>query len=249
MIPLHLVAVSALLAAPPEVASPTAGGAVLSPLAQWHAVEACPRVVGTGGTATAVVVGHKDGFTYLLTAKHALDEVGEPQLDFFTWPTYPQIDWTPKRDAGYATTIAVRSAVADFALLKITLPKRQGEVADLPIPRLRLAAPGDRPKAFPFDAISVGCSGGHPPTCEAVVVRDKRFARRDTSAGAFFWEAETAPTRGRSGGPLISKDGRVIGLCAANKDGRGYYTHLDEIHAELKGKGFAWLWEDGPADR
>lgn len=239
------LAVLALALAPSDGIGPS-DGAVLSPVARWHAIEACPRVTDGNGTATAVVVGRKDNFVYLLSAKHAADG-RKRQFDFFTWSTYPRPDWTPKPADGLTSAIAAESADADFVLLSVLLPPRPGLIdgTDPPLPTLKLAAPGRRPKAFPFDAVSVGCSGGAaPPTCEKVVIQAKRFARRDRTGGAFYWESNTAPVPGRSGGPLLDADGRVIGLCAAAKETVGYYTHLDEIHAVLKEKGFAWLWEE-----
>ena len=92
-----------------------------------------------------------------------------------------------------------------------------------------------------FAALGIGCSGGEAPTGIAETVSAKRFGRRDGEQ-AFFWETDSAPTPGRSGGPLVV-GGRVVGLCVAGKDGKGYYAHADELLAGLKADGFGWLWE------
>ena len=43
--------------------------------------------------------------------------------------------------------------------------------------------------------------------------------------------------------PLVV-GGKVVGICAAGKDGRGYYAHSDELLAGLNAEGFGWLWEN-----
>jgi hypothetical protein len=69
----------------------------------------------------------------------------------------------------------------------------------------------------------------------------KRFLRKSPTAVAFVWETERPPEPGRSGGPLLDDRTRVIGICAANQGGHGYYAHHDEILAALKGDGYGWL--------
>jgi hypothetical protein len=33
---------------------------------------------------------------------------------------------------------------------------------------------------------------------------------------------------------LVDSAGRVIGICSASQDGKGYYVHIEEILAALK---------------
>ncbi|MCU0705988.1 MAG: serine protease [Fimbriiglobus sp.] len=203
------------------------------PTAPWELIEACPRLVVRGSErsrATAVVIGQKDGFAYLLTAHHVVADDPPAEVQFFTRRSYPNPARTLR---GCELVLPFRQA--DFALLKVP-------TGDTPVPVLPLAAPPPRPRKVPFAAIAVGCSGGEPPTGTKETVAARRFGRREGGEQAFFWETEAAPVAGRSGGPLVV-DGRVVGLCAAAKDGRGYYAHLDELLAGLKGVGYGWLWE------
>jgi S1-C subfamily serine protease len=226
---------AAVLAAAPTRDDAVAAGAVLSASAQWDALTACPRVVmgGVGAeTSTGVALAVKDGFAYVLTAQHAVSELAsEREVHFFTRDEYPR----PARRVR-AVEVAARWANPDLALLKV-------KVGSEPVPTLRLAGPGQRPTAYPFGAVSVGCSNAAAPTCRAEEVTAKRLARRPGGAIAFFWELSVAPVPGRSGGPLLDDHGRVIGICAAGQGVRGYYTHLDEILVALKRDGHGWLWQ------
>jgi hypothetical protein len=110
------------------------------------------------------------------------------------------------------------------------------------VPTLKPAPPPARPRKVPFEAVSIGCTKGDAPTGAKETVSGRRFGRREGGEQAFFWETEQPPTAGRSGGPLVA-GGMVIGVCAAGKDGRGYYAHHDELLAGLKAEGYGWLWE------
>jgi hypothetical protein len=127
--------------------------------------------------------------------------------------------------------------MADPDLVLVRLP------AGEEVPAVRLAGPGQRPKRFPFAAVSVGCPRASPQVVRAERVTDKRLVRRPGGGVAFFWEVAVPPVGGMSGGPLVDPDGRVIGICTAAQDGQGYFTHLDEILAALKREGYSWLAE------
>lgn len=218
----------------PALLVPLAALVVPDPAAPWEVVEACPRLIVRGvekSTATAVVIGQKGGFAYLLTARHAVADDPPSEVQFFTRRSYPAAARVLK-----GGQVVARFPDADFALLKVP-------TGDERVPELKLAPPPARPRKVPFAAVSVGCSGGDVPTGLAETVGAKRFGRREGAEQAFFWETDKPPKAGRSGGPLVA-DGKVIGICAAGKDGHGYYAHPDELLAGLKAEGFGWLWSD-----
>jgi S1-C subfamily serine protease len=204
------------------------------PAAPWEVVEACPLVKVIGlerATATAVVIGQKDGFAYLLTAHHAVADASPSDVHFYTRRSYPAVARVLRE-----CKVVAKFPEADFALLKL-------DTEGTPVPELKLAPPAARPRKVPFAALSVGCSGANPPTGVDEKVGAKRFGRREGGETAFFWETAVMPKKGRSGGPLVA-DGKVIGICAAGKDNRGYYTHADELLAGLKAEGYGWLWSE-----
>lgn len=197
-------------------------------------VAATPRLrAGDRVAATAVVIARDGDSLYLLTAEHALDyNVGEWGFDFFADETAKKPSFTVR-----GARVLIRKPIADFALLRVEVD------ADRTVAVLPLAPPGSISKKFPFDATSIGCSLGDAPTTEKESLLAKRLAVRREDEVAFFWQAEKAQTAGRSGGPLLNRDGQVIGICAATALGKGYYVHSSEIHAGLKTAGYDWLWK------
>ena len=150
---------------------------------------------------TAVVVGHKGGFAYLLTAAHVVEGARDREFRFFTRDSYPRPTRTVK-----GGNVLFRSQKPDFALVQV-------KVGDDRLPELKLAGPGQRPKRFPFEAVSVGCPFGGWPQVRAETVSAKVLKRANDVPEAFFWQTAATPEKGRSGGPLLNARGRVIG-CA-----------------------------------
>lgn len=196
-------------------------------------IAAIPRMTSSRGLATAVVVGRQENKLYLLTADHAIGpDTTELKFDFFRKPSSLLPEFTLK-----GAKIAVHRPIADFALLEVTVPK------DHNVPKLDLAPPGLRRKTFPFQGVTWGSSRGGVPTGEIVSVIAKRIATRKLDELAFFWETDLAQVSGRSGGPLLDGDGRILGIGVATDFGKGYFTHSSEIQAVLKQAGYSWLWD------
>jgi S1-C subfamily serine protease len=189
-------------------------------------IENIGRLQGSG-----TVVGRRDGYTYILTARHVIVGADKVRVGTYTPESYP------REAKSYPDGEIVRAqADADLALVRV-------KTADEPPGVVRIAAPGAGPPPSKFDALAVGGAVGIAPTARVEAIAGKRLVRRPDGGEAFYWQAGREPEAGRSGGALLDRDGRLIGVCAAGQNGRGYYTHLREIQAFLKQGGFAWLYE------
>ena len=93
--------------------------------------------------------------------------------------------------------------------------------------------PGERPKHRHWQ--------DPPPALRGDTIEAREFVTREKKQPAFFWRTETPPELGRSGGPLLDAQGRVIGIAIAASGQKGFYAHHDEILAALKRNGFSWL--------
>jgi S1-C subfamily serine protease len=225
-----MLSLSVLCSAPPPTTLPKF---ILTEDQQWAAITATAKLTSTQGiksTASGVCVAIRDNKAYLLTADHFVRGSAGIEAEFYTKLSLPIRAKVLK-----PLTVVAQFREADFAVLSAPL-------GDLEIPVLKIAGPGERPKAYPFLAASVGCEWGHP-TVQQETVLGKRLVRQRAEL-AFYWEFGRIPEKGRSGGPILDGRGRLIGLQSATQDNRGYATHLDEILAGLKREKLAWLWDN-----
>jgi len=209
---------------------PRLESAEFPPAAQQAALAATVRVVPSGrvGIGSGVAVGRHDGKVYILTAQHLLKDP-RVEVEWFTAESYPK----PAGSAG--PRLVEEWEELDLAVL--TIPAKDVPVGVLPL------APRDAGDTEQFPALTVGCDRGDPPTCRPMTVRGKALVRnrKPGEVNRFFWETAEAPALGRSGGPLLDRDGRLLGVCSASQDGRGYFVHLSEIRHALKEKRYDWL--------
>src|SRR5262245_47621700 len=123
---------------------------------------------------SGVTIGIQDNFAYVLTASHVLGRETNLRVSFMTKKSSPRLDAEWEAKAG-EVSVAARRPVPDFAILKVTLPRRIAtkdepkkddsgkkealKVSDVEMPGVaRLAPPLERPKRFPSKAYSAGFS-------------------------------------------------------------------------------------------
>jgi hypothetical protein len=186
------------------------------------------EVAGSG-----VLLKRNGPLVYVLTANHVVDGAKRLEVSTFTAESHP------KAAAVYRTTdILAQSAEADLAVVRLTTrDEMPGSVIICPASRV--------PDAKDFVALSVGCGRGESPDCALEDVKGRRRVRKPGAAASVLtWETARAPAKGRSGGPLIDRQGFLIGVDSGASDGKGYYTHVEEVHTFLRRNGLEWLYED-----
>lgn len=180
----------------------------------------------TGAVGTGCVVGRRGGYVYVLTAAHVIGPESRPRLDIFP-------AGRAKDPVAYERCdVVFRATEPDLAVVR--MPAGDADWAPAPL----APAPGGR---APDGAWSVGCNGGKAPSLERVRLKGRKLVRRPDGSSAFFWEVGGASAAGRSGGPLLDNDGRVIGVCSGTQGGKTYFAHPDEIRAACRTHRLGWL--------
>jgi S1-C subfamily serine protease len=207
---------------------------------QVRAVTATVRIHNPANKmeGSGVIVGKGGPFVYILTAHHLVGAAEQLDITTFTEQSHPKADKVYRS----AKVVAKSADLRDLALVRMVCDDKM--VGMLPI-----CPVAEMPKAEKFLAITVGCGDGQAPSALIEKVLGKKKIRRKAGEdSASVWEMDGAVVKGRSGGPLVDKRGYVVGICSGTNDGKGYYTHPEEIHRFLKQNVFAWLAEKGAAE-
>lgn len=202
--------------------------------AQEKALQATVRIVNVrrSSEGSGAILRRSGPFVYFLTAAHVVAGTDDLQVQTFTAASYPK-PATVYRSA----EVVAQSAESDLAVLRVA-------TTDALPGQLPLAGADDAPPTGGFTALSSGCAAGTAPTCESQQVLGKKHVRRPGQDGqTWCWEVKKPSAKGRSGGPLVDRKGRLIGVASGTDGTRGYVIHPQEIHAFLRANALDWLSE------
>lgn len=182
---------------------------------------------------SGVIVGRSGPFVYILTAQHLVGEAEQVDVTTFSEQSYPKADKVYRS----AKVVAKSADLRDLALVRMVCD-------DKTVGMLPLCPVAEVPKGEGFAGLTSGCADAQAPTALIEkIVGKKKIRRKAGEESAYFWEIDNAIVKGRSGGPLVDKRGYVVGICSGTNDGKGYYSHPDEIHRFLKQNVAGWLAE------
>ncbi len=159
---------------------------------------------------SGTIIHSTPGISYILTCGHIfrkMTDASKVDVDIFTGDRFES----------YLGKVVKYDLDADVGLISIP--------TDGVLPVARLAVSGSQlPKGE--SVVSVGCSGGQPPTTQNLVVTAlNRYTGPDNV------ECTGVPVQGRSGGGLFNLENEVVGVCIAAdpKEKRGLYAGLKPI--------------------
>ena len=187
-----------------------------------------------------MIVLRAHGSAYILTADHvlAVDGSGLPTVSTFTAKSVP----FPSAKAAKVTVVR-RLPDVDVAVLRAEIADPTGVIHMCP--KEKLAGVAGPTAQMPLPVLTAGM-GGSFDSPVLLIDRVTGLRRAKPGSGVLFFQADTAPSAGRSGGPLVDQRGYLIGICSGTRGGHGFYVSIGEIRAALGRKNLAWLVDGKP---
>lgn len=204
---------------------------------QKAAIEATVRIAhpATKGEGSGVVVLYEAGIAYILTAAHCVPPTipNGDTVDVFFFSA----DALPKpKERIEGATVRERMANEDLAIISVPMATAP---AMLPLPSSYKL---DAEPRGPFPVMTVGCETNGAPGVVIDRVLGRRIIKKPDSTKGMYWETEKRSQIGRSGGPMVSKDGYVIGICSGTQGNKGYFTHARDMLWALEQKSHNFLF-------
>ena len=219
----------------PALVGEIADAETFSKQVQASAIAATVRIMNEdrNSVGSGVIVSARPPFVYVLTAHHVIAGAKTIEVELFSPLSYPR----PSHRSLAGQVIATSPRI-DAALLRLTTD--QSGLTAIQIPPQSAAL-----EQTPFLALSAGSTNDGAPTCRIERVAASKMVRRDAKQDAcLVWEVLAESAKGRSGGPLLDSQGRLIGVGSGRSEGRGYYCHILEIKKFLSDGSANWVLDE-----
>ncbi|MEZ6065550.1 MAG: thioredoxin domain-containing protein [Planctomycetaceae bacterium] len=173
---------------------------------------------------SGTIIESRDGIARLITCAHifrGFNESSRIEVHLFE----------DGQEVSYPGDLIRFDAESDVGLIQIQ--------CDRPLPVINVAR-GVQNVQVDEPVLSIGCSGGQPPTEQSLKV-----TTLNPFEGPATVECTGVPVQGRSGGGLFRSGGELVGICIAADPARqrGVYAGLDAVHALLGAAGLAHLYQ------
>jgi hypothetical protein len=183
--------------------------------------------------ASGILIRQDETFVYILTANHVVGKIKQLDFGVFTAASYPKFE-----KIYMGAEVLARDARADLAVLRLDTKDK------LPAP-LPLCPVNKAPDGKGTIVLTVGCQSNGVPLQILDVVKAVRTVSKPGQEGKTkCWEAAKPQARGRSGGPMVDTQGRLLGVSSGISGGKGYYIHIEEIRAFLKLNALGFLGDE-----
>jgi S1-C subfamily serine protease len=180
------------------------------------------------GQGNGVIVDQFGSALYILTAAHIFDPTDRLSVKVFP-SDFPQGE--------VIRQVKVNARLdpnnGDLALLRIE------SAFPLKVERIAVLDPKALPTEKTFAAFSLSCTpvGAQMTSArarpESVVSAPKKSA---ALRAPHLWKVKNVAEVGRSGGPLVDAEGRLLGICSGNDGEAGFFAHLNDVREFLKSK-------------
>lgn len=185
--------------------------------------------------ATGVVIKQSGPYAYIMTAGHVVGVKDNLEVSTFSTSSRPK-----SLNVYRGVEVLARSDTPDLAVLRVrTSDKLPGVIP--------ICSPKRVPEMKRPDVMTAGCGIKDSPRVFMPTVLGKlKVEKPGERESVFYWVTEQPQARGDSGGLMVGRDGLLIGIASGIGDGKGYYTHIDEIHGFLRRIGLRWIYEESP---
>lgn len=179
------------------------------------ATEVTVRLVLPQFDGSGVILGKDEhGYLYVLTAYH-IAKLGVDQIELFSLVSSDPVVTLSGPE------LVSKSERRDLAILKVKVDP------SIKVRAARLAGGNQEPPEFGYSA---GCSSGQAPSVLSERITGiGRYQVAKSKKDAIMWTTERAQEVGRSGGPLLSVNGDLLGIALGKEKSVGYYCHSTEI--------------------